>query len=257
MVKLAAGKIKLIAIIASLAALALILSPTFSLLQVPGATNTQGDGFPADASFIPDDTVVEGVSKEDLVACISFDENVDQILGVRNDTVDDSKLASDTLIAEFCNRPVLIHEMMSMDNHGLSLVAYGCDASAGRIGTEAIQDSLSEYSEIYCDSVRPLILDESNTFLETVEAFRTNLPLMEAGQGEEEEAADTDTGSFNATRARVILDNIEQSLDTCIAQVHESEYYPAARSFDDATKMFIAMLEGQAEAEEQQTSEAN
>jgi hypothetical protein len=265
LVKVAAGKLKLIAIIASLAGLALVLSPTFSLLQFPGASTTQGDGFPEDASFIPDDTEVEVVSDEDLVACNSFNENVDEILGVSNDTVDDRKLASDTLIAEFCNRPVLIKEIMSMDSHGLSLVAYACDASAGKIGTEAIQESLSEYYKIYCDSARKLILDESKTFLASVEEFRTEiLPMIEASQEEEAEAraeeadtsstndttsvdedgdeADTSTGTFDTAKARATLEKVKQSLEECITLVNEFEYYPAARSFDNASKMFLGIF---------------
>lgn len=268
MFKVAAGKLKLIAIIASLAGLALVLSPTFSLLQFPGASTTQGDGFPEDASFITDDTEVEVVSDEDLVACNSFNENVDEILGVSNDTVvDDRKLASDTLIAEFCNRPVLIKEIMSMDSHGLSLVAYACDASAGKIGTEAIQDSLSEYYKIYCVSARQVILNESNTFLASVEEFRTEiLPMIEASQEEEaearaeeadtsstndttsvdeeggEEAADTSTGTFDTAKARATLEKVKQSLEECIALANEFEYYQAAKSFDTASKMFLGIF---------------
>jgi hypothetical protein len=254
MAKIAAGKIKIIAIIASLAALALVLSPTFSLLQVPGTNKASGteDSFSDDAVFKPDDTVVEDVSDEDLAACSSLNNNLDNILGVRNDTQDDRKVASDLLLAEFCSRPTLIHEIMSTDYQGMTLAAYACDASAGKIGTEAIQESLSVHSRIYCDSARVLILNESNTFLATVEEFRTTyIPLLEAGYVDEEET-DPDSvegdqteeapSNFNATEARMTLDKVEESLEQSIELVHQFEYYEAAKSFDNASKMFIAIF---------------
>ena len=243
MTKISTGKIKLIAIIASLTALALVLSPMFSLLQIPGTNTVQGDGFPADASFIPDDTVVEEISQEDLEACNPLNEDIDEILGVSNVTVDERSVASDTLHAEFCSRPVLIDEIMPMDNDGLTLVAYACDASTGKIGTEAMQDSLEEYSTIYCDSAKHFILDESNTFLASVEEFKTSM--------DEEEEAGIDSGIFNE-ETRATLVKVEQSLEECIAQVHESQFYPAAKSFDNASKMFLAIF-----TEEEPISESN
>lgn len=233
MTKISTGKIKLIAVIASLAALAVVLSPIFSILQIPGTNAIQGDGFPADASFIPDDTVVEEISQKDLEACSPLSADIDEILGVTNDTVDVRTVASDTLHAEFCSRPVLIDEILTMDNHALSLVAYACDASAGMIGTAAIQDSLTEYSAIYCESANQFIIDETNTFLASIEEFRTSM--------DEEEEAGIDSGFFNE-ETRATLVKVEQSLEECIAQVHESQYYPAAKSFDNASKMFLGIF---------------
>ncbi len=254
MAKVAAGKIKIIAIIASLAALALVLSPTFSLLQVPDSTAAGGspaDSFSDEAIFKPDDTVAEEVSEADLATCNSLNNSLDAILEVRNDTVDDRKIAADLLLAEFCSRPTLIHEIASTDYQSLTLVAYACDASAGKIGTDAMQEALERHYRIYCDSARELILSESNEFLASVEEFRTvYLPLLESGFAEDEDFGEdpevteeeTAPSNFNATRARETLDRVEESLEESIDLVYEFEYYAAAKSFDNASKMFIALF---------------
>ena len=270
MVKVAAGKIKIMAVIASLAALALVLSPTFSLLQVP-ESNTDSVGSPADsfsdeAIFKPDETVAEEVSEADLATCNSLNASLDTILKVRNDTQDSRKVASDLLIAEFCSRPTLIHEIASTDYQGLTLVAYACDASAGKIGTDAIQEALGDHYKIYCDSARELILNESSAFIETVQEFRTTyIPLLESGFEDDESLDDSNTSdnevigeeeptappsNFNGTKARETLDKVEQSLEVSIELVYEFEYYAAAKSFDNASKMFIALF-----AEEEGVSE--
>src|SRR5262245_16372210 len=144
----ALGKIKIVAIIGSLAALALVLSPTFSVLQVPGS-NSKANSLLQEEEIPVDTTVVGHVSSEDLYTCGLVNDSIDEILGVVNSTVDDRKIASDKLLAEYCNRPILIHEIASTDYQGLSLVAYACDASSGKIGTPAMKDSLSDYKKIY------------------------------------------------------------------------------------------------------------
>jgi hypothetical protein len=225
------GKIKLVGIIASLAALALVLSPTLSALQFQNADEVAGqvDLFKADS------TVVDQVSDQDLAACGSVNESIDEILGVDDNSVDDRKVASDTLVAEFCNRPVLIHEIMSSDHASMSLVAYACDASSEHLGTDAIQDSLSEHQQIYCDSAKQLIVNETNTFIRTVEVFRTEyMPLFE-GDG---------AGSYsNMTSTENTLDEVTQSLEQTLALVDAGEYYLAALSFDDASKQFIGLFQ--------------
>jgi hypothetical protein len=273
--KQAASKVKIIAIIASLAALALVLSPALSAVQLPGAKTSGADSFPADAEFIPDDTVVEQISDEDLASCNSLNTNVHEILGARNGTIDGRSIASDKLVAEFCNRPVLIHEVMGTDYRGLSLVAYACDASSGRNGTAAMKDSLSGYKDIYCSSAKQLIVNETHTFLDTVEQFRTEyLPVLESGTPDddtnfdigdfvngtsgEESNVGTDDGSkgeeqedagssFNATAVEMTLDEVTQSLNECLAQVNEDNYYSASQSFDNASKKFIAIFQDDGE----------
>lgn len=253
MAKVAAGKIKIIAIIASLAALALVLSPMFSLLPVSNTSASGGspaDSFSDEAVFKPDDTVVEDVSDVDLETCNSLNTSLDAILGVRNDTVDDRKIAADLLLAEYCSRPTLIHEIASTDYQSLTLVAYACDASAGKIGTDAMQEALEGHYRIYCDSAREHILSESNEFLASVDEFRTvYLPLLESGFAEDEDLEDSEAteeetapSNFNATRARETLDKVEIALEQSIDMVFEFEYYSAAKSFDEASKMFIAMF---------------
>jgi hypothetical protein len=269
LVSAAAGKIKIVGIIASLAALALVLSPTFSMLQAPGSNNqiSGANSLLEDDIIEEDPTVVEDISDEDLVACRSVDDSVDAILGVTEGRVNDRKIASDTLIAEFCSRPVLIHEIMSTDYKPLTLVAYACDASAGKIGTAAIQDSLSDHNQIYCESGHRLIMNESNTFLATVEEFRTQyLPLFETGLEDPEDVGNEtdsfeneDVGSetdeqaesyyFNVTAAEMILDEVTQALEESIALVDAGDYYPAAKSFDYASKKFITLFQEEGDVE--------
>jgi hypothetical protein len=259
-----AGSIKIVGIIASLAALALVLSPTFSLLQVwSGDSNNHASGSVDDATFLKDDTVTEDVSEDDLSACGSLNSRIEEILTVTNGTVNDRKVASDTLIAEFCSRPVLIHEIMSTDTKALSLVAYACDASTRKIGTAAIQESLSDFRVIYCDSAKKLIVNETNTFLESVEEFRTvYLPLIQ-GDLEDTENAITSNGTnslndsnaldwdsneivsshFNVTSVQITLDSVTQSLEECSELVDAGEYYPAAKSFDNASKKFVKLFQ--------------
>jgi hypothetical protein len=279
--KQAASKIKIIAIIASLAALALVLSPALSALPVPGAKTTGADSFPADAEFIPDGTVVEQVSDEDLASCNSVNTSVHEILGARNGTIDSKSIASDKLVAEFCSRPALIHEITGADYRGLSLVAYACDSSSGRIGTAAMKDSLSEHKDLYCSSAKQLIVNESKTFLSTIEQFRTEyLPVLEAGVKDDGDSSDDnnnqdindvvnstsgdesspgtndgstgqeqgDAGSsFNATAVEATLDEATQSLNECLAQVDANNYYAASQSFDNASKKFIAIFQDDGE----------
>ncbi len=267
----ALGKIKIIAIIASLAALAFVLSPTFSILEAPSTTGA--NSLLQDDIIEEDTTVIEHVSDEDLAICGSVNESIDDILGVVNGTVDDRKVASDKLIAEYCSRPVLIHDVASTDYQGLTLVAYACDSSSGRIGSAAMKDSLSAHSNIYCKSAKQIIMNESNTFLETVKQVRTEyLPLFAAGleDGEDEDFNTNDTGSldenveidtdtesgvtpddqtsyFNVTAAEIILDEVTRSLEDCIALADAGDYYSAAKSFDIASKKFITLFQGDEE----------
>lgn len=225
------GKIKIVGIIASLAALALVLSPALSALQSQNGDEGVGQ---ADL-FKADTTVVDQVSDQDLAACGSVNESIDEILGVDGNSVNDRKVASDTLIAEFCNRPVLIHEIMSSDQASMSLVAYACDASTERIGTAAMQDSLSEHQQIYCNSAKQVIVNETNTFLQTVEVFRAEyMPLFEG---------DGASSYSNTTSIEKTLDEVTQSLEQTLALVDAGEYYPAAQSFDEASKKFIGLFQ--------------
>jgi hypothetical protein len=252
--KAATGKIKVIAIIASLAALALVLSPTFSELSLPGGTRSPTTGASSllqDEVIEEDNTVVEDVSAEDLASCTAINNRVDRILGVVDGEVNERKVASDTLLAEYCSRPVLIHEIAGTDHAPMSLVAYACDASSGRIGTAAMQDSLSDHALLYCDSARVLIANETNTFMQTVEQFRSEyLPLLELGQEETEDSPATDgdidddtNPAFNATAIDATLDEVALTLEDTLTLLDEGEYYAAAKSFDIASKKFIGMFQ--------------
>jgi hypothetical protein len=248
----ATGKVKVIAIIGSLAALALVLSPTFSELSLPiGSKGSSTANSLIQDEVIPEDTtVVEDVSSEDLATCTAINKRIDSILGVTEGKVDGRKVASDTLIAEYCARPTLIREIAITDNAPMSLVAYACDASSGRIGSAALQDSLSDQNQLYCQSARITIVNETNTFMQSVEEFRTEyLPMLELAQ-EESESDDT-TGiesdetnvAYNVTAIEATLDEVTLALQDTLVLVDEGEYYAASKSFDVASKKFIGMFQ--------------
>jgi hypothetical protein len=245
-----AGKIKVVAIIASLATLALVLSPAFSSLSFSGRSDSSLDAnnLIEEEVIEPDTTVVENVSAEDLVACTAVNKRIGSILGAVDGKVDDKKLASDTLLAEYCARPPLIHEIGAADHAPMSLVAYACDASSGRIGTPALQDSLSDHKTIYCDGARKLIINETQTFLQSIEDFRTEyLPLFQAGFEETEDGTnviDEDAMPYvNVTSIEIALDEATDSLEQTLVMVDENEYYSATKSFDNASKKFIAIFQ--------------
>jgi hypothetical protein len=278
------GKIKLVGIVASLAVLALILSPaaSSSLLR-PQNTASNGDAKLTASSLLNnnldmiDDTVSDQISDKDLADCGSLNDGVKEILGVtdtdvnnNNNQSNDRKVASDILIGEFCNRPTLIHEIMSTGDKSLHLVAYACDATSGKVGTRAIRDSLSIHKEIYCDSARQVIKNETDGFFDTIKQFRTEyLPLLQTSYQEQysEDQKDgnsttnavTNSSAYNeraipgdprylpqfnnSSNVEKVLDNVTQSLKESKSFLNSENYYDAAKALDNASKTFIALFE--------------
>jgi hypothetical protein len=260
-------KFKIAGIIASLAILALFLSPVSSLLKpqnTSSTTDVNGGKTTADTLLqnnleMQDNTVSNQISEQDFKACNSINDSVRNILGVVNENVsssnnnssniDDRKIASDTLTGEFCNRPVLIHEIMSAGSPSLNLVAYACDAAFGKVGTPALKDSLSDHKEVYCSSAKQEIENRTNSFSDTIQQFRTEyLPLLiEANNATSSQQGNNNGNSsssqFNATEAELTLDKVTQVLEQTRSLVNSGEYYSASKSLDNASETFREFFE--------------
>src|SRR5919205_2342446 len=263
-------RVKLAGIIASLAILALFLSPVSSLLKpqnTSSTTDVNGGKTTADTLLqnnleMQDNTVSNQISEEDFTACNSINDSVRNILGIvdenasssnnnNSSSVDERKIASDTLIGEFCNRPVLIHEIMSAGSPSLNLVAYACDATFGKVGTPALKDSLSDHREIYCSSAKQEIENRTNSFSDTIQQFRTEyLPLLieannvtSSSQGNNNGNSSSSSSQFNATEAELTLDKVSQVLEQTRSLTNSGEYYSASRSLDNASETFREFFE--------------
>src|SRR5918912_32766 len=206
-----------------------------------------------------DNTVSNQISEQDFTACNSLNDSVRNILGIvdenasssNSSSVDERKIASDTLIGEFCNRPVLIHEIMSAGSPSLNLVAYACDANFGKVGTPALKDSLSDHKEIYCSSAKQEIENRTNSFSDTIQQFRTEyLPLLieannvtSPSQGNSNGNASSSSSQFNATEAELTLDKVSQVLEQTRSLTNSGEYYSASKSLDNASETFREFFE--------------
>lgn len=138
-----------LAIIASLAALAIIIVPSFSL--PPALTNNVNNpNLGQDEEEIPD------VSDEDLETCNSWHPVVLGVLGGDPN----GSLATDLVIGEFCNRPDLIKEIRASDQPGLSLIAYSCEAMSGQINDSRLSEKVQIYGDLYCSGARNALKSE-------------------------------------------------------------------------------------------------
>src|SRR5439155_13161480 len=183
-------KLRYAGIIASLAALAIILSPIspLSIQQQSGSINNANDVLPKSPQ--PDDH-----SDEDLQFCKSVSGTVEHIVGrgpvitreqeLRGENITatepvlspQQKVASNILVGEMCNRIDLVHEIANTSDPGTSLVAYGCDSASGRIGDAALRNSLEDYQDLYCTSASEAIKIGADSLIEDVQAFKADIVL--------------------------------------------------------------------------------
>ena len=142
--------------------------------------------------------------------------------------------AARTLVDEYCERPELVQEIGAMINQGMGLVAYGCDAGSGLIGESALQASLKEFAEIYCDSSLIVILEESEPLLVTIDNYQDEL-LQQA-----ENTDDPDIGTVNATSTEFEQAKLKEASELVRAAktlAYDGKLYEAAKSFDAGAKM--------------------
>jgi hypothetical protein len=142
-----------LAIIASLAALVIIIVPSFSL---PPALTNNGNNPNSSQDEEEIEEEIPDVSDEDLETCNSWHPAVLGILG----SDPDGGLATDLVIGEFCNRPDLIKEIRASDQPGPSVIAYSCEAVSGQINDSRLADKVQIYGDLYCSAAMKALVSE-------------------------------------------------------------------------------------------------
>lgn len=241
------SKIRIAAVIASLAALAIILSPVFSLPSLVQNPDRNPSGASDIISEEPiNETAIAPleVSEEDFEECNSISQDIDAIIV----EVDESranvtrKTSADLLVGEYCNRPALVHEINATGNPGLSLAAYGCDAANGRAGDAPMRDSLADHVIIYCESASYSIQEEADSLRGAAEGFREDYIIALKAESEASEGNST-ASADEIARLEASLDGIIGMIDRAELLAESDEYYNAAKMLDSASKSFEALLE--------------
>lgn len=267
------NKLRIAWIIASLAALGLVLSPVSPFPLQPFSAQSLSRDPEIRADQLAEPPQPEEISEEDLLACGSLSPGVEYIIsGDANEPVELDeegeiieenatsvltpleKLASDTLVGEFCNRAELIGEMSNAYDASLSLVAYGCDAASERTADVALQNSLEEYAGIYCTPVKVTIQNEIDLLVPSVQSFREDvLPLLRDELGNETLHSD----SVNATGGQPlnvtsIMSEAEGSLDRSIelagsasTALSSDSVYEAAKLLSEANIVYTGVVESE------------
>ena len=243
--------LKYAAIVGSIGVLAIILSPVSPFAQ-------QGNPL-SPAGTIEEPPQPEDISDVDVLDCTSLIQGVEYIIaGGRLEPIgeegfpeegeelptpvfnltSEEKLASDTLLGEFCNRPELVQNMSAAYDPTVNLVAFGCDAASGKLGDTALQDSIADYKEIYCSSAVETVEFEAVSWSDSIELFRTEVipAAMEIHSGNE--------------TAIALLDEAESALSNASASIVDAQellvstsIYESAVALDRAITTFTALVE--------------
>jgi hypothetical protein len=227
------GKIRVIIIIASLAALAVILSPA---LSIPGLGPSGNSSVFSEEPINETAIAPPEISQEDFALCNSINEDVESIIV----EVDESranatrKIAADLLLGEYCNRPALVQEISGAGHTALSLVAYACDAASGKVGDTQLRDSLIDHKAIYCESADFSINEEASILRDSAEGFRQDFitALKEDNSATPEFIAELEAS----------VDQIARTADSAIALVTTGDYYGAVKQLDEASRAFEDLL---------------
>ncbi|HKU49486.1 MAG TPA: hypothetical protein VJP79_06025 [Nitrososphaera sp.] len=256
--------LKYAAIIGSIALLAVILSPVS-----PFAQRSTENPLSNSAGTIEEPPQPENISDEDVLDCTSLIQGVEYaIAGGRLQPIEDEefpgadeeseeerpqqpefnmtseeKLASDTLLGEFCNRPELVRQISSAYDPAVNLVAYGCEIASGEAGDEAMQDSIADYQEIYCSSAVETVDFEIASWSDSMEIFVTDvIPTAR-------EQVDTQDDSSNRTalldEAESIVANSSSTLSNAQDLLDSGSIYAAAVELDKGITDFTALIERQ------------
>jgi hypothetical protein len=235
-------------IVASLAALGIVLS----LFFFPGG------GSASPSQQIPERPQPEEISEQVLLDCGSLSPGVEYIVGggfkqlgvetLEEEIADNTtttltaeqKLASDSLVGELCNRPDLVANMSRAYDPTITLVAYGCDASLGKIGDAALQDSLGPLGQFYCQPAADVIAYEADFLIESAQSFKTEtIPELQ----QELESSGNSTAVLQ--NAGPILDASVESANAAKEQLSSGSIYDAALSLDKAYKIYARLIESE------------
>jgi hypothetical protein len=248
--------LKYAAIIGSLVIVALILSPVSPLaLSTYNPSSTS-------AGTIAEPPQPENTSEQDVLACTSLIQGVeyvivggriqpipDEVLPEETDEFEEpaepvlnltseEKLASDTLLGEFCNRPELVGQLSKAYDPTVNLVAYGCEVSSGKAGDVAMQDSIEDYREIYCTSAVETIEFELASWAESMDSFTTDIiPAARERVGN-----DRASGAL-LDEAQVIIANATATLVDAQERLDSGLIYDAATTLDKAIADFTVLID--------------
>ncbi len=227
------SRIRIVLIIVSLAALAIILSPVLSFPNFnPPGNNIFSEEPVNETAIAPPD-----ITQADFELCNSINEDVESIIidADKSRVNSTRKLAADLLLGEYCNRPALVHEINSTGYASLSLVAYACDAATGKIGDTQLKDSLVDHKSIYCESAQFSIQEEADILRGAAEGFRQDF-IMSL-----KEDNSTDTELMVELEASV--DGIISKVDNAQSLVTAGNNYGAVKMLDSASHAFKDLLE--------------
>jgi len=232
-----ASKTRIAAIVASLAALGIILSPVSplgSLVPNPSGVNNLLSEEPVNETAI----ATPEISDEDFEECNSVSDGVDSIvIAPFDDDVQNRTIASSLLVGEYCNRPQLVHELSGMVDPGLALVAYACDSAMGKIGDKELKESLSDHTKIYCESAELKIMLDSEFLRFSMQNFREELLTIE----EEENTANM-TSSFDRNQTYAEIDRISGLAAGSQDLVQSDQFYDSAKILDDGFMAFEELI---------------
>jgi hypothetical protein len=228
--------VRLAAVLGSLVALAILLSPVSPLTFRPGTT-------PPAEEVIADEPIDEAkiapaeVTPEDFAECNSVNDGIQMIIAGegKNET---HKIAADLLLGEYCNRPDLVHQISAANDPGVTLVAYACEAATGLEGDSALRDSLADHTAIYCESSRTALANGSESLEIAVEGFRLDfIPELETANAE----AGSEIYDIESINAK--LDSITRLVEGSEALLDSGQHHDASKLLEEASISFNALLE--------------
>ena len=227
--------VRLAAVIIAVVAIAFVISPispfTLGRNAPPGPESIGQDEIIDESKIAP-----ANVTAADFDECNSINDDVQRIVtSIDNST---SKAAADLLTGEYCNRPALVHQISVAADPGVSLVAFACDASSGRIGDSALQDSLSEHSTVYCEAAGSAITAGADDLMLSVGGFRDDFVTNQTSVQSEDGSVVYSIEQVNAE-----LDNITASGEQVRVLMSEHRYYDSATELEKASAAFDALLE--------------
>jgi hypothetical protein len=228
--------VRLAAVLGSLVALAILLSPVSPLTFRPGTappTETVIDEEPIDEAKI----APAEVTPEDFAECNSVNDGIQTIIAGdgKNETY---KIAADLLLGEYCNRPDLVHQISATSDPGVTLVAYACEAATGLEGDSALRDSLADHTAIYCESSRAVLIEGLDSLTTAVEGFRLDfIPELEAANIE----AGSDVYDIESITAE--LDRVSSLAAGARSLLDSGQHHDASKAFEEASISFNALLE--------------
>lgn len=228
--------VRLAVVIVSLAVIGFLISPLSPLVLgkdtvSPGPSTNEPEEIIDESKIAPAE-----ITPADFDECNSINDDVQRLMA--SSTNSTSKTAADLLTGEYCNRPDLVHEISAAADPGVSLVAYACDASSGKIGDSALQDSLADHGVVYCEVAGNAVTTGTDDLKSSINGFRTDFVANMTSVQSEDGSAVYSTEQINTE-----LDHIISMTDEALALMDQHRYYDSTKSLAEASAAFDALLE--------------